>query len=250
MKFFIGFSTVLLSLVAAGRLLAADVMVFAAASLTDSLKEIATAYEKTSGDKLRFNFAGSNVLAQQIQAGAPADIFFSADELKMDALEKAGLIVKGTRKNLLGNTLVVITLPGGVRISKAEDLTSAGIKHLSLADPKAVPAGIYAKAWLESSGLWAKLEPKVVPAENVRAAMAVVESGNAEAGIVYKTDATISKKVTIAMEITAAEGPKITYPAALLKDSRNAAAAGKFLAWLARKEAAETFRKFGFSVIE
>jgi molybdate transport system substrate-binding protein len=243
-------SAALLSLVAAGQLLAGEIMVFAAASLTDSLKETAAAYEKSSGDKVQFNFAGSNTLAQQIQAGAPADIFFSADGLKMDALEKAGLIVKDTRKDLLGNTLVIITAMDGFKVTKAEDLASAAVTHLSLADPKAVPAGIYAKTWLESVKLWDKVESKVVPAENVRAAMAVVESGNAEAGIVYKTDAAISKKVTIALEIAAAEGPKITYPVALAKDSRNAAAAKKFLVWLAGKEAAKTFRKFGFSVIE
>lgn len=250
MKFLVRFSIVLASLVAAARLAAGEIMVFAAASLTDSLKEIATAYEKATGDKVQFNFAGSNTLAQQIQAGAPADLFFSADELKMDALEKAGLIAKDTRRNLLGNTLVVITALDGVKVSKAEDLASTTVKHLSLADPKAVPAGIYAKAWLESINLWEKVESKVAPAENVRAAMAVVESGNAEAGIVYKTDAAISKKVTIALEIAAAEGPKIIYPAAVLKDSRNAGGARKFLAWLAAEEARKTFRKFGFSVIE
>ncbi|MEO5916926.1 MAG: molybdate ABC transporter substrate-binding protein [Luteolibacter sp.] len=239
-----------LSLLAAGQLIAAEVTVFAAASLTDALKEVATAYEKSGGDKVVFNFAASNTLAQQIQAGAPADIFFSADEAKMDALEKADLIAKDTRKDLLGNSLVVITAENGLKVSAPADLQNAAIKHLSLGDPKAVPAGIYAKAWLEKAGLWAALESKVVPAENVRAAMAVVESGNAEAGIVYKTDAAISKKVWIALEVPAADGPKITYPAAIIKDSRNMEAARKFLAYLADKQADETFAKFGFAVID
>jgi len=240
----------LFTLLLTGQPTAAEITVFAAASLTDSLKEIATGYEKTSGDTVRFNFAASNTLAQQIQAGAPADIFFSADEAKMDTLDKAGLIVKDTRKDLLGNSLVVITPEPGLKISEAADLLKEDIKHLSLGDPKAVPAGVYAKAWLEKIGLWKKLESKVAPAENVRAAMAVVESGNAEAGIVYKTDAAISKKVRIAMEVPAAEVPKITYPAAVVKDSRNADAARKFLTYLAEKTADETFAKFGFSVIE
>lgn len=241
----------LLSLLLVAPLLrAGEVTVFAAASLTDSLREIATGYEKATSMKVTFNFAASNVLVQQIQAGAPADLFFSADEAKMDQLEKEGLLAPGTRKNLLGNSLVVITLPDGPTISTAADLDQPSIKHLSLGDPKAVPAGVYAKAWLEKAGLWEKLQPKVAPAENVRAAMAVVESGNAEAGVVYKTDAAISKKVKVAFEVPVSDAPEITYPAALLKDSRNATESRKFLAWLAEKEADATFTKFGFSVID
>lgn len=241
---------ILVSLFTAGQLLAAEVTVFAAASLTDSLKELGASYEKATGDKVRFNFAASNTLAQQIQAGAPADIFFSADEAKMDSLDAAGLIVKETRKNLLGNSLVIITPENGLTISKPADLAKPSVKHLSLGDPKAVPAGVYAREWLGKIGLWKSVEAKVAPAENVRAAMAVVESGNAEAGIVYKTDAAISKKVTVALEISAAEGPRIIYPAAVLKDSRNADAARKLLVYLADKQADETFAKFGFSVID
>lgn len=241
---------ILSTLFSAGQLFAAEITVFAAASLTDSLKEIGAAYEKASGDKVRFNFAASNTLAQQIQAGAPADIFFSADEAKMDSLEAAGLVLKDTRRNLLGNSLVIITPENGLTISEPADLAKPSVKHLSLGDPKAVPAGVYAKEWLEKIGLWKSLEAKVAPAENVRAAMAVVESGNAEAGIVYKTDAAISKKVTVALEIPVAEGPKIIYPAAVLKDSRNADAARKLLTWLADKKADETFAKFGFSVVD
>ncbi len=231
----------------ATSLLHAEITVFAAASLTDSLKEIAASYEKAGGDKVRFNFAASNTLAQQIKAGAPADIFFSADVAKMDALEGAGLVAKDTRRNLLGNSLVIITSATDPAIASARDLTGPSVKHLSIGDPRAVPAGIYAKAWLEKAGLWAALQSKIVPAESVRTALAVVESGNAEAGIVYKTDAAISKKVKVVMEIPPAETPAIIYPAALVKDSRNAAAARKFLAHLARKEAADTFTKFGFS---
>src|SRR4051812_7210911 len=120
---------VLLSILAAGQMTAAEVTVFAAASLTDSLKEIATDYEKTSGDTVRFNFAASNTLAQQIQAGAPADIFFSADEAKMNTLDAAGLIVKDTRKDLLGNSLVIITPIPGLKISEPGDLLKEDVKH-------------------------------------------------------------------------------------------------------------------------
>lgn len=237
-------------LLATVAFLHAEITVFAASSLTDSLTEIAAGYEKATGDKVRFNFAASNTLAQQIQAGAPADIFFSADEAKMDSLVAAGLIANETRKDLLGNSLVIITPLDGPAITHAKDLTSPAIKYLSLGDPRAVPAGVYAKAYLEKAGLWAALQPKVVPAESVRTALAVVESGNAEAGIVYKTDAAISKKVKVVLEIPTADTPKITYPAAMVKDSRNAGAARKFLAYLSENAATETFRKFGFSTTQ
>ena len=249
MKSLFGFGTLIVSLLAAGHLLAEDITVFAAASLTDSLKEIATAYEKTSDDKVVFNFGASSALSQQIQAGSPADVFFSADEAKMDALEAKQLIVKGTRISLLGNSLVVIAPNNMPPLTKLEDLTLPRIKYISLGDPKAVPVGIYAKAHLEKSGLWPQVEAKIIPAENVRASLAVVESGNAEAGIVYKTDAAISQKVGISFEIPAAEGPKISYPVALVQDSRHAAAARKFLTYLAGPESTATFQRFGFSII-
>ncbi len=129
---------------------AADITVFAAASLTDSLKQIAAAYEKNSDDKIIFNFAASSTLARQIEEGAPADIFFSADEAKMNALAKKGLIDTATRKSRLGNVLVVV-IPNdsALEIKSAADLTNSAIKKIALADTKAVPAGVYAKAWLE-----------------------------------------------------------------------------------------------------
>ena len=222
---------------------------FAAASLTNALTEIGAAHEKATGDKVIFNFAASNTLARQIEAGAPADVFFSADEAQMDALANKGLIDKATRKALLGNTLVIVTAPDGPAIAKVADLGGPAIKRISVGNPKAVPAGVYAKKHLEKLGLWETLQPKLVPAENVRAALAVVESGNAEAGIVYKTDAAISKKVKVALEIPAAEGPKIVYPVALVAESRHAAAAKKFLARLAGKEAGVVFTKLGFTLL-
>lgn len=249
MKPIIRYAAFSLSLLAALRLSAEEITVFAAASLTDALTEIGAAHEKATGDKVRFNFAASNTLARQIEAGAPADIFFSADEAQMDALTSKNLIAKDTRKALLGNTLVVVTAPDGPAIAKVADLASPAIRRLSLGDPKAVPAGVYAKKHLEKLGLWETLQPKLAPAENVRAALAVVESGNAEAGIVYKTDAAISKKVKVALEIPASEGPPIIYPVALVSDSHHAAAAKKFLARLAGKEAGAVFTKRGFTLL-
>lgn len=243
---------ILLLLLATSAILrAAELNVFAAASLTDSLKEIASAYEKESGDRIVFNFGASSTLARQIEEGAPADLFFSADEPKMDGLEKNGRILKGTRKSRLSNVLViVVTNDSSLEIGAAKDLSGAKIKRLALADPKAVPAGVYAKTYLEKLNLWAAIEPKVVPTENVRAALAAVESGNVEAGIVYKTDAAISKAVKIACEVPRAEGPDISYPMAIVKDSKQADAARKLLKYLDSDSAAAVFRKFGFIVRE
>ena len=226
---------------------AAAVTVFAAASLTDSLKEIAADYGKISGDKIIFNFGASSMLARQIEAGAPADIFFSADEAQMSGLAKKGLIDPATRKSVLGNSLVVV-IPNGsaLQIKSSSDLTNAGVKQIALADPKAVPAGVYARAWLEKLQLWQAIEPKVIPTENVRAALAAVASGNVDAGVVYKTDAAISKNVKIAYEVPRADGPDISYPTALIKDSKQPDAAKKFLDYLSSKEAGQVFQRFGF----
>ena len=231
------------------ELRAAEITVFAAASLTDSLKEIAGAYEKQSGDKVVFNFGASSTLARQIEEGAPADIFFSADEAKMDGLEKKGLILKETRKSRLSNALViVVAAERGAAISSPKDLASDKVKRLALAETKTVPAGIYAKEFLQKQDLWGAVEDKVVPAENVRAALAAVESGNAEAGIVYRTDAAISKKVKVAYEVPRSGGPDISYPLAIVKETKQPELATHLLNYLDSKEAGKVFEKYGFIV--
>jgi len=226
---------------------AAELNVFAAASLSDALKEIAKSYEPASGDKLRYNFAASSALARQIKEGAPADVFFSADEAKMDDLVKGNLIATDTRLSLLSNTLViVVNVDGGAAIATPADLAKPSVGRIALAEPQTVPAGIYAKEYLQKAGLWKKVIDKVVPTENVRACLSAVEAGNADAGIVYKTDALISKKVKVAYEVTAAEGPKISYPLAVVRESKNADAARKFAAHLVTPEARAIFAKYGF----
>jgi molybdate transport system substrate-binding protein len=241
--FFLAFVLAMLPL----PLCATEVMVSAAASLTDALKVIAANYEKDSSDKITFNFGASSTLARQIAEGAPADIFFSADEVQMDALAKKNLIDAATRKNILGNLLVVVVPKDStLQIKSAGGLTNSDIKQIALADPKAVPAGVYAKAWLEKLQLWMAIEPKVVPTENVRAALAAVASGNVDAGVVYKTDAAISKNVKITYEVPATGGPNIVYPIALVKNSSQPEAAKKFLKYLFSKEAGQVFQQFGF----
>lgn len=233
----------------AATLRAGELQVFAAASLTDALKEIAPAYEDAGGNKLQFNFAGSNTLARQIQEGAPADIFISADEAKMDGLQKAGLILEDSRRSLLSNTLVVVIgVKSTLQLDSPQELTQPAIKRIALADPKGVPAGVYAQQYLEAIGLWDALKDRVVPTENVRAALAAVEAGNADAGIVYKTDAGISKQVKIAYEVPADKGPAISYPVAVVKSSRDSAAALAFLKYLQSEAAVTVFKKYGFGI--
>lgn len=226
---------------------AATVRVFAAASLSDSLKSIGAAYEKETGDRIVFNFGASSLLARQIEEGAPADVFFSADDAKVDALEKKRLVLAGTRRKLLGNALVVVVAhDSALKISSAEELLR--VKRLALAETKTVPAGIYAKDYLEKKKLWSALESKVVPTDNVRAALAAVESSNVDAAIVYKTDAAISKKVNVAFEVPEKESPDISYSVAVIKDSKEPVAARRFAEHLASASTQKIFASFGFRV--
>ncbi|MEP6822204.1 MAG: molybdate ABC transporter substrate-binding protein [Chthoniobacterales bacterium] len=226
---------------------AEELTVHAAASLTDAMKEIAAVYEKESGDKLQLNLGASSMLARQIEEGAPADVFLSADEAKMDALEKKGLLVAGTRRSLLSNTLVII-VPANAKLlpERAADLAKPEFKRLALAETQTVPAGIYARESLQRLGLWEKLKDRVVPTENVRATLAAVESGNVDAGIVYRTDALMAKKAKVAAEIPAADTPKISYPLAVLQSSREPERARKLADYLASPPAQKIFAKFGF----
>ncbi len=225
----------------------AELRVFAAASLSDALTAIARVYEPASGDKLRFNFAASSTLARQIKEGAPADVFFSADEAKMDDLIRISAIVPETKRILLSNTLVIVT-PSDSKLvlNSAADLASPALKRLALAEPHTVPAGIYAQAYLEKIGLWENLRARVIPTENVRAALAAVATGNADAAIVYRTDALAAKNIRIAYEIPAADTPRIAYPVAVVATSAHPEAARAFAAFLASEPAQAIFRQHGF----
>jgi len=238
-----------IALFGCAQLRGVDINVFAAASLTDALKAIGANYEKQSSDKVAFNFGASSLLERQIEEGAPADVFFSADEAKMDALGAKNLILKETRNSLLSNTLVIVTsIDTNLKITSAADLAGKNVRRVALADPKAVPAGVYSKAFLEKEKLWPQIESKVVPVDNVRAALAAVESGNIEVGMVFKTDAAISKKVKIAYEVPANAGPNISYPVAVTKNAKQVESAKKFVDYLATDDAAKIFTKYGFIV--
>lgn len=230
-------------------LFATEIMVLAAASLTDVLKEVAPEYEKRTGDRLIIIPGASSILARQIQEGAPADVYISADEEKMDGLERKGLIQKETRKSLFSNTLVIVVAwDNSLSIESPMDLKKA--KRIAIAEPKTVPAGIYARKYLEQIGLWSNVVNVLVPTENVRGALSAVASGNVDAGIVYKTDAAISKKVRIAYEAPARDVPKISYPMAVLRDSKASDKARDFLRHLESEPVQKLFEKHGFIVMK
>ncbi len=224
-----------------------EVVVFAAASLADALREIAGAFEARTGHRVVLSFGGSNDLARQIRAGAPAEVFVSASADRMDEVQGAGFVRPADRVDLLSNRLVVVVpAESAMAVATADDLVR--VRRLALGDPQAVPAGIYARQWLEKRGLWERVHDRVVPTLDVRAALAAVESGNADAGIVYRTDAAISKRVRVALEVPSEESPRIVYPAALLATARGPAARA-FFEHLRSPAAREVFERLGFELL-
>mgnify|MGYP001570998222 CR=1 FL=1 len=229
--------------------LAQNTTVFAAASLKNALDDVVKAYGESSGQKVVVSYAASPALARQIESGAPADIFISADLDWMNYLEKKSLINVKSRQNLLKNRLVLIA-PGSskaaVIIAPKFPLASAlGNGRLAMADPESVPAGKYGKAALEKLGVWGEVSAKVAPAADVRAAMLLVSRGEAPFGIVYSTDAFVDKAVRIVDDFPENSHPPIIYPVALTSTSK-AAAAGEFLKFLMQAQVRAIFEKYGF----
>ncbi len=226
---------------------AEDLLVFAAASLTDALREIGRDYQASSGRAVVFNFGASSDLARQIRAGAPADLFFSADRAQVDFLERAGLVRATERIDALSNTLVVIVpTPSAVAVKQPSDLL--GLRLLALGDPEVVPVGVYARKWLESLALWDALRGRVVPTLDARAVVAAVASQSAAAGIVYKTDARASARVKVVYEVPAREGPRIVYCLAPLAASPNPDTRA-FARFLLLPPARDVYQRLGFIVI-
>ena len=220
----------------------APLLVSAAISLTDALEEIAAAYVRAGGGAIRFNFAGSNVLARQIANGAPSDLFISADEAQMHFARAAGAV--GRPEPLLGNRLAIVTPAAAHRITGLDQLASA--RRIAIGDPAAVPAGVYARRYLESAGLWDRIQPQLVPLANVRSALAAAESGGVDAAIVYESDAAASKRVRLAFVVDERRAPAIIYPAAIVANSPNKQAAARFLAFLRGREAGAIFKRHRF----
>jgi molybdate transport system substrate-binding protein len=229
---------------------ATEIKIYAAVSLTDALRAIQMKFEAITTDKLVFNFDGSNVLALQIAKGAPADVFFSADEAQMDKLQKAGQVDPKTRHDIIFNRLVaVVGVNSPLQLTSLADLAKPEVKFLALADPRSVPAGIYAKDYLQDAKVWDQVESRIVPTQNVRAALAAVEAGNADAGIVYQTDAEISQKVKVSFVLPDSPKVKIAYPAAALVHASNPDGAKKFVLYLQNNaDARAIFAKYGFII--
>ena len=224
-----------------------EVAVYAAASLEEALGAIGPICDARAGSRTVFSFGSSNELARQILAADKADLFLSADEGWMDRVAEAGLVDATTRRPLLSNRLVVVVPAAATpAISGAADLGGAAVRRLSLANPEAVPAGKYARAWLQSAGLWEKVRDKVVPANDVRAALAAVEAGATDAGVVYRTDAAIARKVTIAYTVPENEGPKIIYPVAAMQNRPRRDLARRLIECYAGREARGIFERHGF----
>lgn len=232
---------------------AEEVVVFAAASLRTALDQVAQEFQATTGHSVLISYAGSSVLAKQILQGAPADIFISAAEPWMDVVAAEGLIADGNRRALLGNSLVLIAHDPNaapVEVTPALDLSGLlGGEKLAMALTNSVPAGEYGKAALQSLGLWSKIEPSVAQADNVRAALALVATGEAPLGIVYATDAVAEPLVKVIGQFPPDSHPPITYPAALLTMGTDAADL-LFFNSLTSESAQATFAAQGFEVLK
>lgn len=228
------------------------VHVFAAASLKDALDDASAAWSAETGKDTKNTYAASSALAKQIEGGAPADIFISADLDWMKHLSDKGLTVKDTEVQLLGNTLVLIApadSKASLKIAPGFDLAKlVGDGKLAVCDVQAVPAGKYGKAALEKLGVWESVKSKIAQAENVRAALKFVATGEAAAGIVYQTDVNVEPMVKVLDTFPEDTHPKIIYPAAVLADSKSADAAS-FLTFLKSPKAAAIFAKAGFKTL-
>ncbi len=224
----------------------APLRVFAASSLTESLQNVADAWARTGGRKVVLSFDSSSRLAAQIEAGAPVDAFFSADTDWMTHVEKAGRIEPGSRRDLLSNRIVVIVpADGKTKVDAPTALTEPWVRRLALAGEN-VPAGKYARAELKKAGVLEKLRERTVNGDNVRAALQWVARNEADAGIVFRTDARIEPKVRVVYEFPEDPALPIRYPAAVVRGSKSPESARKFLEFCQGREAREIFRKAGF----
>jgi molybdate transport system substrate-binding protein len=253
-KFWLGWLLLLVCASRGAAVVAADdsstVLVFGAASLTNVLDDLSKAFTDQTKVPVKSSLAASSVLAKQIEAGAPADVFFSADLEWMDYLEQRKLLKPGSRHDVVGNHLVLIAPVDStvaVKIGKGMDLRAAlgPDGKLATGDPDSVPVGKYAKAALEKLAVWDQVSGRIVRAENVRAALAFVARGEAPLGIVYETDALADKKVKIVAEFPADTHPPIRYPIALT--THGGAGAQQFVDYVRSKAAGEIFRKYGFA---
>lgn len=225
-----------------------ELTVSAAVSLKDALTEIQKNYQaKYPNIKISYNLGGSGSLQKQIEEGAPVDVFISAAAKQMDDLANKNLIKKETRKNLVENQLVLIVPQSStLQVSKFEDLIKREVKQFAMGAPESVPAGQYTQQVLKKLGVYSEVQPKTVLAKDVRTVLAYVETGNVDAGAVYKTDATTSSKVKIAAAAPAGTHELIVYPMAVLAATKEVKASAEFMSYLAGEESKIVFEKYGF----
>ena len=226
----------------------AELLVFAATSLIDALEEIGPAFEEEGPVRVSFNYGGSQLLAQQIASGAPADLFIAAGEPPMQFLAEEGLI-DGEPANILSNKLVVVTRPGADKLDSLEQLHTAAVQRVSIAAPDLAPAGWYARKSLENLGLWDGLQGKLVLGADVRVTLAYVEAGNVDVGLVYQTDAMIASGLVVLDIVPEASYPPVVYPAVVVQGADETSHARKFLGFLQGDRATDIFRKYGFQTV-
>ncbi|KKC48651.1 molybdenum ABC transporter substrate-binding protein [Paenibacillus sp. D9] len=226
-----------------------ELTVSAAASLTGALEEIKTAFEAAHPSiSLQFNFGASGTLQKQIEQGAPADLFLSASSKNMKALVDQGLVAGEDSRDLLGNSLVVIVpKDANPSISSLDALAGQAFSKIAIGIPESVPAGQYAQEALAKAGQWDALKDKLVQAKDVKAVLQAVETGNADAGFVYRTDALSSVKAAVAYEVDPASYPSIRYPAAIVKATPHRPEAEQFYSYLQSEEAMAVFKNYGFT---
>ncbi|MFD0771169.1 molybdate ABC transporter substrate-binding protein [Bacillus sp. CGMCC 1.60114] len=226
-----------------------ELTISAAASLQDALVELQKTFEKDhSNIKLKFNFGASGALQQQIAQGAPVDLFFSAAKDKFDALVKDEFISKEDGVDLVGNELVLVVSKDAVSgVKNFGDLTKKEVKRISIGTPESVPAGQYAKELFKNTNIWTNIESKVVYAKDVRQVLSYVETGNVDAGVVYKTDALSSNKVNIVATADKQTHTPIIYPVGIIKDTKHRTEAKEFYKFLQSKYAMKTLEKYGFT---
>ncbi len=224
------------------------VLVAAAASLTDAFPEIKTEFEKDNkGVAVTYTFGSSGVLQQQIEQGAPVDVFASAAEQQMDSLDQKNLLAPASRRDFAGNTAVlVVPKERGAAITGFSDLTKPEIKHIAIGNPDTVPAGAYAKQILQSLGLWDGVQSRLVYGETVRQVLSYVEGGNAEAGIVYSTDAITSDKVKVAAKAPEGSSQPIVYPIAVVSGTKSPNEAKAFVDFVVGPKGQAILVKYGF----
>ena len=224
-----------------------DLTVSAAISLKDALEEIAQLYHaKKPETAIHFNVGASGTLQRQVEQGAPVDIYISASPDQMDSLESKGLLLSGSREDLVKNTVVLIAPKGKTEISGFQDLAGPEVKFIAVGEPQTVPAGKYAQQILTHFGIYEKLKPKLVLSKDVRQVLTYVATGNVDAGIVYATDARSASQVTVVGTAPEDSHSPVIYPVAVIKSSKNAQAAMNFVDFLLGLEARAVFQKYGF----